>query len=56
MSAEGLIDQLELKTLEDTPWKLQQTCAISGDGLIEGFSWLAEVLKNPQNFHAANAR
>ena len=28
-------------------WHVQSSCATTGDGLVEGLSWLAEAVRNP---------
>jgi len=37
-----IADKLDLHTLKDRPWHIEPTCAISTDGLYEGFKWLTE--------------
>ena len=39
---------LGLHKLTDRPWYMQSTCAKSGEGLVEGLTWLSdEVKKSP---------
>ena len=40
-----ITDRLELRKLIDRPWYVQAACAKSGDGLVEGLTWLAEKVK-----------
>ncbi|KAH8832853.1 ADP-ribosylation factor, Arf family Arf1 [Flagelloscypha sp. PMI_526] len=50
LSAGELTDALGLKTITNKPWYIQATSATTGDGLFEGFEWLAKTLKNqPSN-------
>ncbi|ELR11784.1 ADPribosylation factor, putative [Acanthamoeba castellanii str. Neff] len=36
---------LELDKISSHPWQVQPTCATTGEGLDEGFDWLAERIK-----------
>ncbi|KAH8834044.1 ADP-ribosylation factor 1 [Flagelloscypha sp. PMI_526] len=45
LSADDLTDALELKTISNKIWSIQGTSAITGEGLFEGFEWLAKTLK-----------
>ncbi|KAL9658288.1 hypothetical protein ABK040_015608 [Willaertia magna] len=40
-----LIDKLHLHKLKQVNWFIQPCCAISGQGLVEGFDWLYVQLK-----------
>ena len=44
-----LTDKMGLHKLRQRQWFIQGTCAINGEGLFEGFTWLEDTLK-------ANAR
>ena len=41
MSVAELTDKLALHTLRGREWYIQGTCALTGDGLSEGFDWLS---------------
>ena len=36
------------------PWKIWQSTASSGDGLCEGFDWLAEIINDPNGYVPTN--
>ncbi len=38
-------DKLQLHKIRQRQWFVQGTCAINGDGLVEGFTWLADTIK-----------
>ena len=38
-------EALELRKLRQRNWFVQGTCAVNGDGLAEGFTWLADTVK-----------
>ena len=40
LGTEDITKELELEKLEGYQWYVQRTCAVSGDGLIEGLAWL----------------
>lgn len=40
MTVPELTDKLGLHTLRGRDWYIQGTCALTGDGLTEGFQWL----------------
>lgn len=42
ISVEKLEKSLELEKLKDREWLIQACSAVSGDGLYEGMSWLAQ--------------
>ena len=44
MSTEHLVERLKLDELHDRPWMVQPCCAVTGEGLHEGFDWLADTL------------
>ena len=39
-----LMHQLQLTTIVNRPWKIQGSCATTGDGLYEGLDWLGEQI------------
>lgn len=43
MSVPELTDKLGLHTLRGRDWFIQGTCALTGDGLTEGFEWLNKI-------------
>lgn len=45
MTVAELGDKLGVSKLSNRSWQIQATCAVSGDGLYEGFDWLASVIK-----------
>ncbi|KAL6056305.1 Arf GTPase arf3 [Balamuthia mandrillaris] len=46
MNSEQITASLELEKLTSHPWFVQATCATSGEGLDEGFDWLADRIKD----------
>ena len=40
MDAEEITEKLGLNKLRDRTWHVQQSCAIAGDGLLDGLTWL----------------
>jgi len=43
--ADEVATSLELSKIEGHPWACQAICATSGEGLDEGFDWLADRIK-----------
>ena len=43
MSAEEIVERLDLKKMEGREWFIQETSAITGDGLSEGLTWLSKA-------------
>jgi ADP-ribosylation factor protein 1 len=43
-SVGSIVSKLELHSVVDRKWYVQATCATSGDGIYEGFDWLAKNL------------
>ena len=39
--------QLELENIKSHQWNIVGTCAITGDGLLEGLNWLINAITNP---------
>ena len=39
-----LMHKLQLNNIMNRPWKIQGSCAFSGDGLYEGLDWLSEQI------------
>ena len=46
MNATEVVRKLGLHSLRNRNWNIQETCAVSGDGLFEGLEWLSKQLKN----------
>ena len=44
MNAAEVADKLGLHSLRQRQWKIQSTCAPSGEGLYEGMDWLSSQL------------
>lgn len=47
MKSDYVIEKLELNSIRNRQWHLQQCCACKGDGLYEGLTWLIHALKSP---------
>jgi ADP-ribosylation factor protein 1 len=45
MSASEMTEQLGLHNLRHREWYVQSCCATTGQGLYEGFDWLAATLQ-----------
>jgi|EP01096_Ripella_sp_DP13-Kostka_P018291 ADP-ribosylation factor 1/2 len=45
LSAEEVANGLEMNKISTHPWHVQPACATTGDGLDEGFDWLAERIR-----------
>ena len=43
MSVSEVVEKLGLHTLRGREWNIQGTCALTGDGLHEGFTWLSKA-------------
>ncbi|XP_071496570.1 ADP-ribosylation factor 1-like [Diadema setosum] len=41
-----ITERLDLHSMRDRKWYVQNTCATSGDGLYEGLDWLSNSLKS----------
>lgn len=48
LPGDDVMKGLELEKISSHPWHVQAACATSGQGLDEGFDWLAETVKNKQ--------
>lgn len=46
MTSEQITERLELAQMTGIRWKVQRSCAVSGEGLQEGFLWLVDQLKH----------
>ncbi|KAG6554106.1 hypothetical protein Mapa_004022 [Marchantia paleacea] len=45
MSVSEVTDKLQLASLRQTTWYIQNCCAASGEGLYEGLDWMSQSLK-----------
>lgn len=43
MSVSEVVEKLGLHTLRGRDWNIQGTCALTGDGLSEAFTWLSKA-------------
>mmetsp|Transcript_26792 Transcript_26792/g.67333 ORF Transcript_26792/g.67333 Transcript_26792/m.67333 type:complete len:185 (+) Transcript_26792:224-778(+) len=46
LSAEEVSNGLDMKKITSHPWHVQPACATTGEGLDEGFDWLADRIKD----------
>ena len=46
MSCPEMTEALGLHTLRSREWFIQATCAIRGDGLVEGLEWLSKKVSS----------
>ncbi|GLJ29122.1 hypothetical protein SUGI_0574090 [Cryptomeria japonica] len=46
MNTAEIIEKLDLQSLSDCCWYVQNSCATSGEGLFEGLDWLSKACKN----------
>ena len=44
-SPSELTEKLDLRSIRGYDWYIQSCCAVSGDGLVDGLSWLAPKVK-----------
>jgi hypothetical protein len=44
-STSEVAERLGVASLRGREWHVQGACALTGEGLFEGFNWLAEELK-----------
>ena len=49
LTVKELSELLNLKNVLSCPWHIQPTCALTGAGVTEGFTWLASALKESSN-------
>ena len=45
MSVPEITEKLGLHTLRGREWYIQGTCALTGDGLVDGLEWLSKAIK-----------
>ena len=48
MTVDEVRERLQLDKFTNRVWTVQESCATSGDGLVEGLNWLAENIRNPR--------
>jgi ADP-ribosylation factor-like protein 5B len=48
MSVPELSEGLDLISLTTHNWHVQASCAITGEGLLEGLQWVAEELRRKE--------
>jgi len=51
MKANEVAHKLGLDNLKQRTWYIQQTCATTGDGLLEGFDWMSQALRKRDLLH-----
>lgn len=50
MSPSEIVEKLDLSCLgPDRKWQVQAACAVTGEGLHEGFKWLEENACSPKH-------
>ena len=49
MSAEQISDALGLPEVRNRQWSIQETSALKGKGLFEGFDWLVTSIKGEES-------
>ena len=45
MSTAEVTDKLGLANMRARDWFIQATCAVTGDGIVDGLEWMANTLK-----------
>jgi len=48
-STAEISDKLGLHHHRDKQWFIQSTCAVPGEGIVEGLEWMANTLKKKRN-------
>ena len=46
MTTTEVTQKLELNKYMNRQWYIQSTCAVSGEGIVDGLEWLAKTIKN----------
>ncbi len=46
VSTANVTDALDITKLRQNRWFIQGCCAMTGDGLIEGFTWLSDAIRD----------
>ena len=44
-SPSEITEKLDLRSIRSHDWYIQACCAVNGDGLVDGLSWLASKVK-----------
>lgn len=44
MTTEEITERLELSGLKDRQWSVQSCCGLTGEGLVDGFTWLGNSI------------
>ena len=47
-STAEVTDKLGLRDLKQRDWFIQATCAVTGEGIVDGLEWLANTIKKKQ--------
>ena len=50
MSTAEVTDKLELANMRTRDWFIQATCALIGDGIVDGLEWMANTPKKKKTF------
>ena len=45
MTTTEVTDKLGLAAMRSRDWFIQATCAVTGDGIVDGLEWMANTLK-----------
>ena len=45
LNAKDLSEALALPEVRNRQWSIQETCAVKGNGLFQGFDWLVTCIK-----------
>ena len=48
MNTAEVTTKLGLHNLSNREWFIQSTCAVTGEGIVDGLEWLANTLKKKQ--------
>ena len=48
MNTAEITTKLGLHNLKSREWFIQSTCAVTGEGIVDGLEWLANTLKKKQ--------
>ena len=44
-TADEVAKEMKLFEITDRPWNIQASCAVDGQAVNEGISWLSEIIK-----------
>lgn len=45
LDGDEITERLELRKLRNITWHVQASCATTGDGLVEGMTWISKQIK-----------